>query len=225
MRTVGTVVRGIRMPIIRKGDDLVSIVSEGVVDAAKAEGFALGDRDIVAVTESIVARAGGNYASVNDIAQDVRAKFGTDTVGLVFPILSRNRFAICLRGFALAMKKIYLMLSYPSDEVGNHLFDEDLLDEKGVNPWSDVLSESEYREKFGYYKHPFTGVDYVDYYTGLIRDCGCEVEVIFANQATAILDYTKNVLACDIHSRFRTKRRLLAAGAEKVVCMDEILTA
>ena len=213
------------MPIIRKGDDLVSIVSEGVVDAAKAEGFALGDRDIVAVTESIVARAGGNYASVNDIAQDVRAKFGTDTVGIVFPILSRNRFAICLRGFALAMKKIYLMLSYPSDEVGNHLFDEDLLDEKGVNPWSDVLSESEYREKFGYYKHPFTGVDYVDYYTGLIRDCGCEVEVIFANQATAILDYTKNVLACDIHSRFRTKRRLLAAGAEKVVCMDEILTA
>jgi len=223
MRTVGTVVRGIRAPIIREGDDLAAIVADSVLETSNAEGFCINDRDIVAVTESVVARAMGNYASVDDISADIAAKFDTDTVGVIFPILSRNRFAICLRGMAKAMKKIYLMLSYPSDEVGNHLFDEDLLDEKNVNPWSDVLDEAQYREKFGYPIHPFTGIDYVAYYLDLIRDCGCEAEVIFANRAEAILEYTKNVIACDIHTRARTKRRLLKAGAEKVVCLDEIL--
>lgn len=225
MRTIGTVVRGVRAPIIRQGDDLVSIVANSVVAAGEAEGISFNDRDVVAVTESIVARAAGNYASVEDIAADVSAKFGTDTIGVIFPILSRNRFAVCLRGIAKGMKKIYLMLSYPSDEVGNHLFDEDLLDEKGVNPWSDVLDEKQYRDIFGYVKHPFTGVDYVEYYCDLIRDCGCQVEVIFSNRTTSILDYTKNVLTCDIHSRARSKRRLLAAGAEKVLGLDDILTA
>ena len=225
MRTIGTVSRGIRAPIIREGDDLVSIVTDSVIAASEAEGFAFHDRDVVCVTESIGARCFGNYASVDAIAADVSAKFGTDTIGVIFPILSRNRFAICLRGIAKGMKKIYLMLSYPSDEVGNHLFDEDLLDEKGINPWSDVLTEAEYRELFGYQLHPFTGVDYVTYYTDLIRSCGCEVEVFFANQAAAILPYTKNVLACDIHTRARTKRRLLAAGAEKVLTLDDVLTA
>jgi len=223
MRTVGTVARGIRTPVIREGDDLVSMVAESVVEASKAEGFAFRDRDIVAVTEAVVARAAGNYASVDNIAKDVAAKFGTDTIGVVFPILSRNRFAICLRGFAQGMKKIYLLMSYPSDEVGNHLFDEDLMDEKGINPWSDVLNEQQYREAFGYQLHPFTGVDYVDYYTKLIRECGCEVEVIFANRATAILDYTKNVLVCDIHTRAATCRRLMKAGAEKVLTMADIM--
>ncbi len=225
MRTVGTVVRGIRTPIIRQGDDLAHIVADSVLAASEAEGFAMNDKDVVAVTESVVARAAGNYASVEDIAADVAAKFGIDTIGIIFPILSRNRFAICLRGFAKAMKKIYLMLSYPSDEVGNHLFDADLMDELGVNPWSDVLDEKRYRELFGYVKHPFTGVDYVEYYCQLIRDCGCEVEVIFSNKTTTILDYTRNVLTCDIHTRERSKRRLIAAGAEKVLGMDDILTA
>ncbi len=224
MRTVGTISRGIRAPIIRQGDDLVSIVADSVLAAAREEGFALRDRDVICVTESVVARCFGNYASVDAIAADVSAKLGSDTIGVIFPILARNRFAICLRGIAKGVKKIYLMLSYPSDEVGNHLFDEDLLDEKGVNPWSDVLTLDQYRELFGSPVHPFTGIDYVDYYMELIRSCGCEVEVIFANHAAAILDYTKNVLACDIHTRARTKRRLLKAGAEKVFSLDELLT-
>jgi len=225
MRTVGTVARGIRTPIIREGDDLISIVAESVIAASEDEGFSFHDKDVVGVTESVVARAYGNYASTDAIAADVRAKFGTDTIGIIFPILSRNRFAICLRGIAKGMKKIYLMLSYPADEVGNHLFDDDLLDEHGVNPWSDVLSEAQYREKFGYHLHPFTGMDYVDYYCKVIRECGCEAEVIFANQATAILNYTKNILTCDIHTRERTRRRLLASGAEKVLTMTDILNA
>ncbi len=225
MRTVGTVVRGIRTPIVREGEDLASIVADSVVAASRAEGFSFNDRDIVAVTESVVARCAGNYASVDAIAADVAAKFAADEIGVIFPILSRNRFAIVLRGIAKGVKKIYLMLSFPSDEVGNHLFDEDLLDEKGVNPWSDVLSEQEYRDIFGYIKHPFTGVDYVQYYRDLITQCGCDVEIIFSNRTTTILNYTKNVLTCDIHSRTRSKRRLLAAGAEKVLGLDDILTA
>ncbi|MBQ9993079.1 MAG: coenzyme F420-0:L-glutamate ligase, partial [Clostridia bacterium] len=217
MRTVGTISRGIRTPVIREGENLVDIVANSVLEASKEEGFKFGDRDIVAVTESVVARAYGNNASTDAIAKDVAAKFGTDTIGVIFPILSRNRFAICLRGFAKGVKKIYLMLSFPSDEVGNHLFDEDMLDEQGVNPWSDVLDEKQYREKFGYQLHPFTGMDYVAYYCDVIRECGCEVEVIFSNRAETILDYTKNVITCDIHTRARSKRKLLAAGAEKVL--------
>ena len=223
MRTVGVTSRGVRTPVIRQGDDLVSIVADSVVAASKAEGFAFNDRDIVAVTESVVARSMGNYASVAAIAKDVQNKFGCDEIGVIFPILSRNRFAICLRGMAMGMKKIYLMLSYPSDEVGNHLFDPDLLDEKGVNPYTDVLDEKAYRDNFGYAVHPFTGVDYVKYYCDLIRACGCEVEVIFANHAEAILNYTKNVLTCDIHTRERSVRRLKKAGAEKVLTMADIL--
>ncbi len=225
MRSVGTVSRGIRMPVIREGDDLVSVVAENMVNAAEIDGFKFRDRDIVAVTESIVARAYGNYASTDAIAKDVAAKLGSDTVGVIFPILSRNRFAICLRGIAKGVKKIYLMLSFPSDEVGNHLFDEELLDEKGVNPWSDVLDEKRYRELFGYPVHPFTGMDYVAYYCDVIRECGCEVEVVFSNRAETILDYTKYVINCDIHTRARTKRRLLAHGASVVLSMDDILTA
>ncbi len=225
MRTVGTVVRGIRTPVIREGDNLVAMVADSVLAAAEAEGFTFHDRDIVAVTEAVVARAYGNYASVTDIAADVHAKFGTDTIGVVFPILSRNRFAICLKGIARGVKKIYLLMSYPADEVGNHLFDEDLMEEKGINPWTDVLDEKRYREVFGYQLHPFTGVDYVDYYTKLIRECGCEVEVIFANHASAILDYTKNILVCDIHTRARTCRQLRKAGAEKVLTLADILNA
>ena len=223
MRTVGTVVRGIRTPVIREGDDLVSMVADSVLAASKAEGFAFHDRDIVAVTEAVVARAYGNYATVDDIAADVQAKFASDTIGVIFPILSRNRFAICLKGIARGVKKIYLMMSYPADEVGNHLFDEDLMEEKGINPWTDVLDEKRYREAFGYTLHPFTGVDYVDYYTKLIRSCGCEVEVIFANHASAILNYTKNVLVCDIHTRARTCRQLHKAGAEKVLTLADLL--
>ncbi len=223
MRTVGVISRGIRTPVIRQGEDLVSIVAESVVAASKAEGFAFNDRDIVAVTESVVARSMGNYASVDAIAKDVSAKFESDTIGVIFPILSRNRFAICLRGIAKGMKKIYLMLSYPSDEVGNHLFDPDLLDEKGVDPYTDVLDEKKYRELFGYTVHPFTGVDYVDYYCNLIRECGCEVEVIFANRAQAILEYTDSVLTCDIHTRQRTVRRLMKAGAKQVLTLADIL--
>ena len=222
-RKIGTTSRGVRCPIIREGDDLAKIVVDSVLEAAESEGFSLNDRDVVAVTESIVARAQGNYASVSAIAQDVKNKLGGETVGVIFPILSRNRFAICLRGIAQGAKKIVLMLSYPSDEVGNELVSLDKLDEAGVNPYSDVLTEAKYRELFGENKHPFTGVDYVQYYGDLIRECGAEVEIIFANDCRAILKYTKNVLNCDIHTRFRTKRLLKAAGAERVVGMDEIL--
>ena len=224
-RRVGTVSRGIRCPIIRQGDDLSKIVTESVLEAAKSEGFELRDRDVIAMTESIVARSQGNYCTVQDIASDVKAKLGGETVGVIFPILSRNRFAICLRGIAMGCKKIVLMLSYPSDEVGNCLVSLDKIDEAGVNPYSDVLSLEKYRELFGENKHEFTGVDYVAYYGDLIKATGCEVEIIFANQPKAILDYTKNVINCDIHTRARTKRILLAAGAEKVVGMDEIMNA
>ena len=224
-RMVGTVSMGIRAPIIREGDNLVDIVTGSVLEAVKDGAITVRDQDVVAMTEAIVARAQGNYATVDDIAADVKAKLGGETIGVIFPILSRNRFAICLRGIAKGAKKIVLMLSYPSDEVGNHLIDEDVMDEKGVDPYKDVLSLERYRELFGYTTHPFTGVDYVDYYSNLIRECGAEVEVIFANDARAILSYTKNVLACDIHTRARTKRRLVAAGAEKVFCLDEIMTA
>ena len=224
-RMVGTVSMGIRAPIIRSGDDLVEIVTNSVLEAAREGALTVRDRDVICMTEAIVARAQGNYASVDDIAADVRAKLGGETVGVIFPILSRNRFAICLRGIAKGAKKIVLMLSYPSDEVGNHLIDVDVMDEKGVDPYRDVLTLEQYRALFGYTTHPFTGVDYVDYYSNLIRECGAEVEVIFANDPRAILPYTKTVLACDIHTRARTKRRLLAAGAEKVFCLDEILNA
>ena len=224
-RMVGTVSMGIRAPIIRSGDDLAEIVTGSVLEAVKDGAFSVRDRDVVAMTEAIVARAQGNYASVDDIAADVKAKLGGETIGVIFPILSRNRFAICLRGIAKGAKKVVLMLSYPSDEVGNHLIDEDVMDEKGVDPYKDVLSLDRYRALFGYTVHPFTGVDYVDYYSNLIRECGAEVEVIFANDPRAILAYTKNVLACDIHTRQRTKRRLAAAGAERVFCLDEIMTA
>ena len=224
-RMVGTVSMGIRAPIIRSGDDLVEIVTNSVLEAAREGALTVRDRDVICMTEAIVARAQGNYASVDDIAADVRAKLGGETVGVIFPILSRNRFAICLRGIAKGAKKIVLMLSYPSDEVGNHLIDVDAMDEKGVDPYKDVLTLEQYRALFGYTTHPFTGVDYVDYYSNLIRECGAEVEVIFANDPRAILPYTKTVLACDIHTRARTKRRLLSAGAEKVFCLDEILNA
>ena len=224
-RMIGTVSRGVRAPIIRSGDDIVEIVTNSVLEAAADGGFEIQDRDIVAMTEAIVARAQGNYCSVNDIAEDVRNKFGGETVGVIFPILSRNRFAICLRGIASGAKKIVLMLSYPSDEVGNHLISLDALDEKGVNPYSDVLTLEKYRELFGYEKHHFTGVDYVEYYESLIKDCGAECEIIFANDCRAVLPYTKNVLNCDIHTRARTKRLLKAAGAENVYGLDEIMNA
>ncbi|MBQ9086595.1 MAG: coenzyme F420-0:L-glutamate ligase [Clostridia bacterium] len=224
-RMIGTVSRGVRAPIIRNGDDIVEIVSDSVLEASKDAGFEFHDRDIVAMTEAIVARAQGNYATVDDIAEDIRKKFGGETVGVIFPILSRNRFAICLRGIAKGAKKIVLMLSYPSDEVGNHLISLDALDEKGVDPYRDVLSLERYRELFGYEKHTFTGVDYVEYYESLIRECGAEAEIIFANNPKAILDYTKNVLCCDIHSRARTKRLLRAAGGEIVLGLDDILSA
>ncbi len=224
-RMVGTVSRGIRTPIIRSGDDLVEIVTNSLLEAASEDGFAIRDRDVVAMTEAIVARAQGNYATVDDIAADVRTKLGGGTVGVIFPILSRNRFAICLRGIAKGCKKIVLMLSYPSDEVGNHLISLDAVDEKGVDPYRDVLTLERYRELFGYEKHPFTGVDYVAYYQELIQDCGAEVEIIFANNPRAILPYTKNVLCCDIHTRQRTKRLLKSAGAERVFGLDEILNA
>lgn len=221
-RLIGTVSRGIRAPIIREGDDIAQIVVDSVLNASKGN-FEIKDRDIVAVTEAVVARAQGNYATVGQIAKDINDKFGDSTVGVLFPILSRNRFAICLRGIARGCKKVVLMLSYPSDEVGNHLVDVDLLDEKGINPWSYVLDEKKYRELFGYQKHVFTGVDYVEYYKQLISESGAEVEVIFANNPKAILDYTKNVLTCDIHTRARTKRILKAAGAEKVYGLDDIM--
>ena len=224
-RMFGTVSIGLRAPIIREGDDLVSIVTGSVLEAMKEDGLTPRNRDVVAMTEAIVARAQGNYASVEDIAQDVRAKFGGETVGVIFPILSRNRFAICLRGIAKGCKKVILMLSYPSDEVGNHLIDWDMMDKHNVDPYRDVLTEDRYRELFGYIKHPFTGVDYVEYYSSLIRECGAEVEVIFANDPRAILKYTKNVLNCDIHTRARTKRLLKEAGAACVYGLDEIMNA
>ena len=224
-RMVGTVSRGIRAPIIREGDDLKNIVVESVLEAAAQDGFAFHDRDIVAMTEAIVARAQGNYATVDDIAADVRQKLGGETVGVIFPILSRNRFAICLRGIARGAKKVVLMLSYPSDEVGNHLVDWDSLDDKGVDPYRDVLTLEQYRALFGYQKHRFTGVDYVDYYAELIRGCGAEVEILFANDAREILKHTKNVIHCDIHTRARTSRILKAAGGERVFGLDELMTA
>lgn len=224
-RKVGTISRGIRCPIIREGDDLAKIVVDSVLEAAESEGFAMRDRDVIAVTESIVARSQGNYASVQAIAEDVRIKLGGGTIGVISPILSRNRFAICLRGIAMGAKKVVLMLNYPSDEVGNQLVTLDKLDEAGVNPYSDVLTLERYRELFGENKHPFTGVDYVEYYSGIIQEAGAEVEVIFANNPKEILKYTGNVLTCDIHTRARTKRILKEAGAEHVCGLDDILTA
>ena len=224
-RMLGTVAMGVRAPIIRQGDDLAQIVIDSIGQAMQEDGLKPRDRDVVAMTEAIVARAQGNYATVDDIAADVRAKLGGETVGVIFPILSRNRFAICLRGIAKGCKKVVLMLSYPSDEVGNHLIDWDMLDAHGIDPYRDVLSEERYRELFGYQKHRFTGVDYVEYYGDLIRQCGAECQIVFANAPQAILQYTKNVLNCDIHTRGRTKRLLQTAGAERVVGLDEILNA
>ncbi|MBY2478352.1 coenzyme F420-0:L-glutamate ligase [Clostridioides difficile] len=224
-RLVGTVSRGVRAPIIRQGDDLVKIVVDSVLNASKSENFEVRDKDVIAVTEAVVARAQGNYAHVDNIAKDVKDKFGDDTVGVIFPILSRNRFAICLKGIAKGCRKVVLMLSYPSDEVGNHLISIDELDDKGINPWSDVLTEEKYRELFGYNKHTFTGVDYVDYYKNLIKDCGAEVEIIFANNPKTILDYTTSILTCDIHTRQRTKRILKQNGAKKVYSLDDIMTS
>lgn len=222
-RLTGTVSRGIRCPIIREGDDLPKIVCDSVLAAAQNDGFELRDRDVVAITESVVARAQGNYADITAIADDVRAKTGGETVGVIFPILSRNRFAICLRGIALGVKKVVLMLSYPSDEVGNELVSLDQLDEAGIDPYTDVLSLEQYREKFGENRHPFTGVDYVSYYEYLIKDAGADVEIIFANRPQAILDYTDTVITCDIHTRRRSKRLLKEAGARIVLGMDDIL--
>ena len=224
-RKVGTTARGIRCPIFREGDDLPKIVVNTVLEAAEAEGFSIHDRDVIAITESVVARVQGNYAPIEAIAKDVKAKLGGETIGVIFPILSRNRFAICLRGIAQGAKKIVLMLSYPSDEVGNALVSLDQLDEAGINPYSDVLTLEKYRELFGENLHPFTGVDYVAYYSDLIRQSGAEVEVIFANDCRTILNYTKNVLTCDIHTRERTKRILRANGAERVCGLDDILNA
>lgn len=222
-RRVGTVSRGIRCPIIREGDDLAKIVVDSVLEAAESEGFAIRDRDVISVTESVVARAQGNYASIQAIADDVKAKLGGETIGVIFPILSRNRFAICLKGIAMGAKKVVLMLSYPSDEVGNELVSLDKLDEAGVNPYSDVLSLARYKELFGENKHHFTGVDYVEYYSQIVKEAGAEVDVIFANNPRAILEHTKNIITCDIHTRARTKRILYAAGAEKVCGLDDIL--
>ena len=224
-RKVGTISRGIRCPIIREGDDLVEIAVNSVLEAAASEGYEIRNRDVVALTESIVARSQGNYASVDAIAEDVRAKLGGETVGVIFPILSRNRFAICLRGIAKGCKKVVLMLSYPSDEVGNELVSLDKLDEAKVNPYSDVLTLERYRALFGENLHPFTLVDYVQYYSDLVREEGADVEVIFANDPRVILDYTKNVLTCDVHTRARSKRLLWGAGAERVCGLDDILNA
>ena len=224
-RYVGTVSRGVRCPIIREGDDLSRIVTESVLKASEGDNSPIRDRDVIAMTESIVARAQGNYCSVDDIAADVRAKLGGETVGVIFPILSRNRFAICLRGIARGAKKVVIMFSYPSDEVGNALVSLDKIDAAGVNPYSDVLSLEKYRELFGYEKHEFTGVDYVQYYADLVKEEGAEVEIVFANQAKTILNYTKNVLTCDIHTRVRTKRILREAGAVRVCGLDDIMTS
>ena len=223
-RRVGTISRGIRCPIIREGDNLADIIVESVLEAAESEGFELRDRDVIAATESIVARAQGNYASIDAIAKDVKAKLGGETIGVIFPILSRNRFSICLKGIAKGARKVVLMLSYPSDEVGNELVSLDKLDDAGINPYSDVMDLEKYRELFGENKHPFTGVDYVQYYSDLIKEAGAEVEVIFANQPQEILKHAKNVLTCDIHTRARTKRILEKNGAEVVLGLDNILT-
>ncbi len=223
-RLVGTVSRGVRAPIIREGDNLVQIVVDSVLAAGQSEGFSFHDREVVAVTEAVVARAQGNYAHINDISADVKAKLGGETIGVIFPILSRNRFSVCLKGIARGAKKVVLMLSFPADEVGNHLIDEDLLDEKGVNPWSDVLTEEKYRELFGRVLHPFTGVDYIEFYSELIRESGAEVEIILSNNPKTILDYTDKVLCCDIHTRNRTKRILKKAGASVVLGLDDIMT-
>jgi len=222
-RKVGTISRGIRCPIIREGDNLVDIAVTSVMEAAESEGFEFRDRDVISLTESIVARAQGNYASVQNIADDVKAKLGGETIGVIFPILSRNRFAICLKGIAMGAKKVVLMLSYPSDEVGNSLLTYDQLDEAGINPYSDVLTLAKYRELFGENKHEFTGVDYVQYYSDIITEAGADVEIIFANQPKTILDYTDSVITCDIHTRARTKRILKAAGAKAVCGLDDIL--
>lgn len=223
-RVVGTVVRGLRCPIINEGDNIEEIVLDSVLKASEVEGFTINDKDIVTLTESIVARAQGNYATIDQIAKDVHSKFGDDTIGVIFPILSRNRFANCLRGIAKGAKKIVIMLSYPSDEVGNQLISLDLLDEKGINPWTDVLTEKEFRQHFGYQKHTFTGVDYIDYYRSLVEEFGVECEFVFSQKPKTILRYTKNVLTCDIHSRLRTKRILEENGAEKVYTLDDILS-
>ncbi len=224
-RFFGTVSRGVRAPIIKSGDDIVKVVTETILNASNAEKVELRDKDVIAMTEAIVARAQGNYASIDDIASDVKNKFGGETVGVIFPILSRNRFSVCLKGIARGCKKVVIMLSYPSDEVGNHLISYDDLDAKGVNPYTDVLSEDKYREFFGFVKHTFTGVDYVQYYRDLITAEGAECEIVLANNPKAILDYTKNVLCCDIHTRARTKRLLKDGGAEKVFGLDDILSA
>ena len=223
-RTVGTVTRGLRCPIINEGDSIEQIVVDSVLKASQAEGFSIQDKDIVAVTESIVARAQGNYASIDQIAKDITNKFGDDTVGITFPILSRNRFANCLRGIARGAKKVVIMLSYPSDEVGNHLISLDMLDEKGVNPWTDTLTEEQFRELFGFNKHRFTGIDYIDYYKELVTAEGAECEIVFSQKPKTILAYTKSVLTCDIHTRFRTKRILEQNGAEKVFTLDDVLS-
>lgn len=224
-RLFGTISRGVRAPIIKSGDDIVKVVTDSVLEASKVEGVSFHDRDVVAMTEAIVARAQGNYATIDDIAEDVKAKLGGETIGVIFPILSRNRFSVCLKGIAKGAKKVIVMLSYPSDEVGNHLVSIDAFDEKGVNPYVDVLDENKYRELFGHKKHTFTGVDYVEYYHDLITEAGAECEIIFANNPKAILKYTKNVLCCDIHTRVRTKRILKEAGANVVFGMDDILNA
>ncbi|MBM7600926.1 F420-0:gamma-glutamyl ligase [Virgibacillus halotolerans] len=224
-RVVGTVVRGIRCPIINQGDSIEEITVDSVLKASEIEGFKINDKDIVTLTESIVARAQGNYATIDHIAKDVHAKFGDDTVGVIFPILSRNRFSNCLRGIAKGAKKIVLMLSYPSDEVGNQLVDIDALDEKGINPWTDVLTEKQFRDHFGYIKHTFTGVDYIEYYKSLVEEYGIECDVIFSNSPKTILAYTKSVLTCDVHTRVRTKRILKAHGGEKIYGLDNILSA
>lgn len=220
---VGTVVRGLRAPIIKEGDDIAKIVVETVTNAASSEGYDIQNRDIVTITESIVARAQGNYASVDSIAEDVVNKFGNSEFGVIFPILSRNRFAVILRGLSKRAKKIFLMLSYPSDEVGNHLVDMDLVDVKGVNPWTDVLTEKQFRDYFGYVNHPFTGVDYIEYYKSIMDEYGIDYEIIFSNNPLTILDYTKNVIACDIHTRFRTKGLLKKYGGQKIYGLDDIL--
>ena len=224
-KMVGTTSRGIRTPIIRGGDNLVEIVADSVIEAAKDEGFEIRDRDIIATTEAIVARAQNNYVTVEDIATDIRNKFTGDTLGVIFPILSRNRFAICLKAIAKGTKKIVLMLSYPSDEVGNHLISIDMMDERGVNPYTDILTLEKYRELFGYVKHPFTGVDYVEYYGDLIKEAGTEVEIIFSNNPRTILNYTKDVLVCDIHTRKRTKRILKENGGNTILGLDDIMTS
>lgn len=223
-RTVGTVARGLRAPIIKEGDDIVDFVVDAVLDSSKAEGFSIDDKDVVTLTESIVARAQGNYADVDAISKDVSEKFGDDTIGLIFPILSRNRFSTCLKGISKGAKKIVIMLSFPADEVGNSLVDIDSLDEKGVDPWKDVLSEEKFRELFGYEKHPFTGVDYIEYYHSIAAECGTPCEVILSNRPETILDYTKSVIVCDIHTRHRSKRILKANGGEKIYGLDDILT-